>query len=81
MPLWGAALSLVEHTVRFLNVPYYHASHNVIIKGTSRSGLFRADIPLMLVFPDNQNSTLNTRISVNGEILVKPPPPPAAAGR
>lgn len=66
MPLWGAALSLIEHTVRFLNVPYYHASHNVMIKENSRTGFFRADIPNMLVYADNQNSTLNTRISVLG---------------
>lgn len=66
MPLWGAALALVEHTVHFLNAPYYHLSHNVIIKDDSRTGYFRGDIPLMLIYADNQNSTLNTRISVNG---------------
>ncbi len=67
MPLWGAALSLVEHPVRFLPVPYYHASHNVIIKPNSRSGFFRTDIPLMLVWCDNMHNTnMNTRISVKG---------------
>ncbi len=64
MPLWGAALALIEHPVRFLALPYYHASHVVIIKTVSRSGFFRKDIPHMFVFSDAMSGPpMNTRIT------------------
>ena len=66
VPLWGAALSLVEHKVHFLRLPYVHGSHdNIVIDDNSKSGAVKYSTPLQLiVYADNLNTTLNTRITV-----------------
>lgn len=54
MPLWGAALALINEPVRFLNVSYYHWSHKIVVWSKSTSGTTpRADIPWMDVWADS----------------------------
>jgi hypothetical protein len=65
MPIWGAALSLIEHPIHYLNVSYYHKSHRTLVSSLTRSGYFRPDIPMMLIYYDqNHTAVVNTRISV-----------------
>lgn len=72
MPIWGAALAVVEHDIAFMQLPYYHESHHLIIKTVSVSGFYRKDIPLMLVWPDNINKTIGARITEDTPPLMYP---------
>ena len=65
MPLWGAALSLIEQPVRFLNLPYKHESHDALITAESRSGTYHYEMPFLLVWADHQNSHhhINSRVT------------------
>jgi hypothetical protein len=58
MPLWGAVLALLNHSVHFIPLPYYHWSHKTVITSVARSGFFRKDIPLMLVYADHLNHSV-----------------------
>ena len=67
MPLWGAVVGFLNHTVHFSKLSYYHWSHKTLMNNAAKSGRFRNDIPVMLVYADHNSShpTINARVTSN----------------
>jgi hypothetical protein len=69
LPLWGAALALVDHPVAFLKLPYYHGSHNYSFDSKSKSRNYGLELRSALVYADHihtykDGKVMNTRIDV-----------------
>lgn len=70
MPVWGAALAIVEQQVEYLPLSYLHGSHNVVVDERVSSGVFLPVMPYILSFSDHRPPHAHNPSAITGAAYV-----------